>query len=62
MKFFTLIFTLLMTSQAFAHTDHVLGEGALHLFYHALFWGGFAFVAVKLVSYFMKKRKQNVDN
>lgn len=58
MKFFTLIFTLLLSSQAFAHTDHVLGEGALHLLYHAIFWAGFAFVAVKLMSYFMNKKKK----
>lgn len=58
MKFFTLIFTLLLSTQAFAHEDHALGEGALHLFYHAVFWGLLAVVAVKAVSYFKNKKKQ----
>jgi len=58
MKFFTFIFTLLLTSQAFAHTDHALGEGALHLIYHAIFWGILALVVVKAGFYFNHKRKQ----
>jgi len=57
MKFFTLIFTLLLSTQAFAHTDHALGEGALHLLYHVVFWGLFAVVAVKGVLYFKNKKK-----
>lgn len=57
MKFFTLIFTLLLSTQAFAHEDHALGEGALHLFYHAVFWGLLAIVLVKAVSYFRNKKK-----
>jgi len=61
MKFFTLIFTLLLTSQAFAHSDHALGEGALHLFYHAVFWGLFAVVAVKAVGYFKNKKKHKTE-
>ena len=58
MKFFTFIFTLLLTSQAFAHTDHALGEGALHLIYHAIFWGILALVVVKAGFDFNHKRKQ----
>ena len=61
MKFFTLVFTLLMTSQAFAHTDHVLGEGALHLFYHGVFWTLCVVVAVKAFAYFKAKRKQKTN-
>ena len=61
MKFFTLIFTLLLTSQAFAHSDHALGEGSLHLIYHAVFLGLFAVVAVKALSYFKKNKKQKSD-
>ena len=49
MKFFTLIFTLLLSSQAFAHNDHALGEGALHLVYHTVFWALFALVAFNVV-------------
>ncbi|MEI6893983.1 MAG: hypothetical protein V5789_04985 [Colwellia sp.] len=58
MKFVTLIFTLLLSSQAFAHSDHALGDGSLHLIYHAVFWGLLAAVAVKSVTYFRAKRKQ----
>lgn len=61
MKFLTFIFSLLLTSQAFAHADHALGDGALHMLYHAVFWTLFAVVAVKLVSYFKNKKKQK-DN
>jgi tellurite resistance protein TehA-like permease len=61
MKFLTFIFSLLLTSQAFAHADHALGDGALHMLYHAVFWILFAVVAVKLVSYFKNKKKQK-DN
>ena len=61
MKFFTLVFslvfTLLLSTQASAHTDHALGEGSLHLLYHAIFWGLFAVVAVKGVLYFKNKKK-----
>lgn len=62
MKFFTFIFSLLLTSQAFAHTDHALGEGSLHLIYHVVFWGLFAVVGYKAVTYFKNKKKQNADN
>jgi len=59
MKFFTFIFSLLLTSQAFAHTDHALGEGSLHLLYHAVFWALFAVVGYKAFTYFKNKKKQN---
>tara|TARA_R110001583_G_scaffold71575_1_gene201481 strand:+ start:1068 stop:1256 length:189 start_codon:yes stop_codon:yes gene_type:complete len=62
MKFFTLIFTLLLSTQAFAHTDHALGEGSLHLIYHAIFWGILALVVVKAVLYFNHKRKQKSES
>jgi hypothetical protein len=61
MKFFTLIFTLLLSTQAFSHQDHVLGEGALHLFYHAVFWGLFAVVVIKAVAYFKNKKKHKTE-
>lgn len=71
MKMITLFvsFLTLFTSQAFAHTDHALGEGAFHGFYHAVFWLIFAVVAVKGFIYFQKKKhdnksssKQSIDN
>ena len=58
MKFFTLIFSLLLTSQAFAHTDHALGEGSLHMLYHAAFWGLCAVVGYKAFTYFKNKKNQ----
>jgi len=61
MKFFTLIFTLLLSAQAFAHEDHALGEGTLHLIYHAVFWGLFAVVLIKAIGYFKHKKKQKAD-
>jgi len=59
MKFLTFIFSLLLTSQAFAHADHALGDGALHMLYHVVFWALFAVVAVKAFTYFKAKKKQN---
>ncbi|WP_041766578.1 hypothetical protein [Psychromonas ingrahamii] len=61
MKFFTFIFTLLISAQGFAHQDHALGEGSLHLFYHAIFWGLCAVVTVKAVGYFKNKKNQKTE-
>lgn len=60
MKFFTMIisFLTLFTSQAFAHADHALGEGAIHGFYHTIFWLIFAAVVVKGLMYFQKKKNE----
>ena len=58
MKFLTLIisYLILFTSQAFAHTDHALGEGSLHTIYHSVFWTIFAIVVYKAYSWFKKKK------
>ena len=61
MKFITLLFALLLSSQAFAHTDHALGHGALHMVYHAVFWGLFAVVVFKAVTYLKNRNKQKSD-
>jgi len=61
MKFITLLFALLLSSQAFAHTDHALGHGALHMVYHAVFWGLFAVVIFKAVTYLKNRNKQKSD-
>lgn len=61
MKFFTLIFTLLLSSQAFAHTDHAMGEGSLHMIYHTVFWTLFAAVIVKAIHYIVSKKKAKSD-
>lgn len=61
MKFFTMIFALLLSAQAFAHTDHALGEGSLHMAYHAIFWGLFAVVVFKVLVYFKNKKKKQSD-
>jgi len=54
---FTFIFASLLSTQALAHTDHALGEGALHMLYHVIYWGLFAVVAVMGVLYFKNKKK-----
>ncbi|MGJ8694468.1 MAG: hypothetical protein ACSHW0_18525 [Thalassotalea sp.] len=56
MKFLTLLLTLIFTSQAFAHTDHALGEGIVHTVYHVMFWTIFAAVAVKAYRWFKSKK------
>ncbi|MGL1956609.1 MAG: hypothetical protein OCD00_04765 [Colwellia sp.] len=58
MKFLTLLisFFSLLSSQAFAHTDHALGEGSLHAFYHATFWILFALVVYKGYKWFKNKK------
>jgi len=61
MKFITLLFALVLSSQAFAHTDHALGHGALHMVYHAVFWGLFAVVVFKAVTYLKNRNKQKSD-
>lgn len=61
MKFITLIFALLLSSQAFAHTDHAMGEGMLHMIYHVVFWTIFAAVVAKAIHYFVSKKKANSD-
>ena len=59
MKFFTLIFVLLLSSQAFAHHDHLMSNDLMHSLYHGIFWVLCVLVVVKAVSYFKAKRKQN---
>ena len=61
MKFITLLFALVLSSQAFAHTDHALGHGTLHMVYHAVFWGLFAVVVFKAVTYLKNRNKQKSD-
>jgi len=60
MKFITFIFTLILSSQALAHTDHALGHGILHMIYHAVFWGLFAIVILKVIAYFKNKQKSDL--
>lgn len=62
MKFLTLIisYLILFTSQAFAHTDHALGEGSFHTFYHSVFWTIFAIVVYKAYNWF--KNKKNIKD
>lgn len=60
MKFLTIVisFFILLSGQAFAHTDHMLGEGTLHTLYHVTFWSIFAVVAYKVVTYLRTKKSQ----
>lgn len=58
MKFLTILISLfgLFSGQAFAHTDHALGEGIIHGFYHAVFWVVFALVVYKIYTWFKHKK------
>jgi hypothetical protein len=62
MKILTILFSFLslFVGQAFAHTDHALGEGSLHTFYHITFWVVFALVVYKAYTWF-KKQKYRKD-
>jgi len=57
MKLLTMLisFISLFTTQAFAHTDHALGEGSGHAIYHAVFWTVFTIVIYKAYSWFKNK-------
>ena len=58
MKLLTLFisYLILFTNQAFAHTDHALGEGSIHTFYHSVFWTIFAIVVYKAYTWFKHKK------
>ncbi len=60
MKFLTIFisFFSLLSGQALAHTDHALGEGSLHTFYHVTFWALFAVVVYKAYTWFKNKQAQ----
>ncbi len=58
MKFFTFIFTLLLSTQAFAHHEHLMSSDTMHSIYHAIFWVLCGVVAVKAASYFKNKKNQ----
>lgn len=62
MKFFTFIFSLLLSTQALAHHDHLFSDNQMHTLYHAIFWGLCALVAVKGVAYFKAKKKQKAND
>lgn len=61
MKWLMAFWTLIMTSTAWAHTDHAMGEGSLHALYHAIFWTIFAVVVFKAVTWFKGKNKQEKE-
>jgi hypothetical protein len=60
MKLLTLFisYLILFTNQAFAHTDHALGEGSIHTFYHSVFWTIFAIVVYKAYTWFKHKKSK----
>ncbi|WP_111977752.1 hypothetical protein [Algibacillus agarilyticus] len=47
MKFILLTIGLFLSTVAAAHTDHAMGEGSFHTFYHIAFWTLVALVAIK---------------
>lgn len=58
MNFLTILisFISLFSGQALAHTDHALGEGSLHYFYHATFLTLFVLVLYKGYRWFKHKK------
>jgi hypothetical protein len=60
MKLLTLFisYLILFTGQASAHTDHALGEGSIHTFYHSVFWTIFAIVVYKAYTWFKHKKSK----
>jgi hypothetical protein len=56
MKFITLIFALLLTNQAFAHSGHGFDDNLMHLVFHGVFWTLLAGLVYKVVSYFKAKK------
>ena len=61
MKFLTFIFTFLLTAQAFAHTDHALGEGSAHFVYHLIFWSIVIAIVVKAIQWAKLKKANNAN-
>ncbi len=59
MKFISILLSLFLSTQAFAHTDHALGEGTLHTIYHIAFWTVLALVVVKGIKYYKTKNKKS---
>lgn len=61
MNLFTtmMAFLALFSASAFAHTDHGLGNGTFHEFYHIAFWLIFAAVVVKAIHWFRTKKNDN---
>lgn len=59
MKWVTVFLTFLMMNSAWAHTDHVMGEGNLHALYHAIFWGVFALVVFKGLTWYKASKTKN---
>lgn len=63
MKFITILFglflsSLIFSSQAFAHEDHALGDGAFHSFYHLVLWGLFAMIIYRGYRNFKNRHSQ----
>jgi hypothetical protein len=59
MKFITLVFTLLLSSQAFSHAGHGFEDNLIHLLFHAVFWVSLAVLFYKVVSYFKAKKSRS---
>ena len=52
------LLSLALNTPALAHTDHALGDGSFHLFYHAVFWGLFAAVIYQGTKWLKTKNNQ----
>lgn len=62
MKFFILIFALLLTNPAFAHSGHGFDDNLMHLVLHGAFWTLLAGLVYKVVSYFKAKKPKKATN
>ena len=58
MKILFTLMLLITTSVAFAHEDHMLGEGVFHLTYHLVFWTLFIGAVYKGLTLFIKAKKK----
>lgn len=56
MKYLTAISVLLLSSQAFAHHDHLISDSTMHMLQHGAFWGICAVIGYKGAKYFKNKR------
>jgi len=57
MTFLSIVFTLFTSTAALAHTDHNLGDGALHHVYHIVFWFVIFAAIYKGVTWYKSKNK-----
>lgn len=58
MKYLFTLFFLFASGATYAHDDTMLGEGAFHLTYHAVFWTLFVCVIYKIARFYNSARRK----